>query len=99
MTETNHYYAGLWALKMLDLNPKDGGIEFPVVLAPEYQPLERVLEQLAVDGLVEIDRKQGQYRLTDAGLDLLGNTIEEAESFIEEFDDEEADEVVAELRR
>ena len=94
-----HYYAGLWLLKMLDLAPEDGGRELPVVLPGELSPLEPVLERLAVEGLIEIDRKRGRYRLTDAGLQHIALAIDEAESFIDEFDDQDAQTIVAELRR
>lgn len=91
--------AGLWVLKKMDVAPEDGGMEFPVVLPVAWSPLETVLERLAVQGLVEIDRKHGKYELAQAGLDLLSTAIDEAEAFIEEFDDEEAEDVVRELRR
>ena len=91
--------AGLWVLKKMDVSPEDGGMEFPVVLPVSWSPLETVLERLAVQGLVEIDRKKGKYELAQPGLDLLSNAIDEAEAFIEEFDDEEAEDVVRELKR
>jgi len=94
-----HYYAGLWALKMLDLTAEDGGREFDVVGSGPWTLLEPVLEGLAVEGMVSIDSKRGQYALTGAGLDRLGNAIDEAEAYIEEFDEQEADAVVTALRR
>ncbi len=92
-------YAGLWLLKKLDLSADDGGIELPVVAPSSWAAIEPALEQLAVRDLVAIDRKRGVYQLTPAGLDHIANAIDEAESFIEEFDDWAAADVVAELRR
>lgn len=92
-------YAGIYLLKKLDLSAEDGGIELPVVLPHAYQPLDGVLERLVIDEYVEIDRKRGRYRLTDRGTAYIGTLIDEAEAFIDEFDDLETDEVVAILRR
>lgn len=92
-------YAGLWVLKKLDLEESDGGMEMLVVPAPEQYALEPVLERLALDGLVEINRKKGRYELTDRGIDLLGTAIDEAETYIDEFDDEEAQDMVQVLRQ
>ena len=97
--DQKYYYAGLWALKMLDLSPEDGGLDFSVAAAGEWASLEPVLERLAVDGLVSIDRKKGLYLLTDAGLDRLANAIDEAEALIDEFDEQETPEMLTELRR
>ena len=94
-----HYYAGLWALKMLDLAAEDGGREFDVAGSGPWVLLEPVLEALAVEGLVSIDRKRGRYALTGAGLDRIGNAIDEAEAYIDEFDEQQAEAVVAALRR
>ncbi|MEM9463476.1 MAG: hypothetical protein AAGF11_55560 [Myxococcota bacterium] len=92
-------YAGIYLLKKLDLSADDGGIELPVVLPHAYQPLDGVLERLVIDEYVEIDRKRGRYRLTKSGAAYIGTLIDEAEAFIDEFDDLETDEVVAILRR
>lgn len=93
------YYAGLWALKKLDVEPEDGGVKFPVILPPVWASLEPALDRLAVDGHVEIDRKKGRYVLTQSGLDLIAASIDEAEAFIDEFDDEDAADVVAALNK
>ncbi|MBL4686054.1 MAG: hypothetical protein JKY37_15780 [Nannocystaceae bacterium] len=52
-----------------------------------------------MQGLLEIDRKRGLYGLTPVGLDRIGNAIDVAEAFIEEFDEQEAADVVREVRR
>lgn len=92
-------YVGLFVLKLLDLDPKDGGVEFPVNLPHDLYPFEPVLEMLATQGLVQIDRRKARYVLTQAGIDFLGTHIEEAESYIDELDELETDEVVRRLER
>jgi hypothetical protein len=99
MTDTTQTYAGLWILKKLDLRPEDGGMEFPVVLPSELEPLDPILQQLAVDDLVRIDAKKGRYELTRKGTDYLRRHIDEAVDLLDEFDEAEVDETVAELRR
>ncbi len=71
----------------------------PVVLPPALMPFEPVLERLAVEELVEIDRKRGEYRLTQRGLDAIGLHIDEAEGYIEEFDDLEVEQMLGILRQ
>lgn len=97
--EQKQTYAGLWILKKLDLDPKDGGIDFPVVLPAELAPLDEVLQQLAVDDLISINAKKGRYELTKQGSAYLARTIDEATALLDEFDDAEPHEMVAELRR
>lgn len=92
-------YAGMYVLKMMDLAAKDGGIEFPVTLPHALAPFEPVLEALAVDNLIEVHRRSGKYRLAPAGIEYLGALIDEAEAYIEEFDEMEVDEMVEILRR
>lgn len=92
-------YASLFVLKLLDLAPEDGGMPMPVVLPPALTPFEPVLERLAVEELVEIDRKRGEYRLTQRGLDAIGLHIDEAEGYIEEFDDLEVEQMLGILRQ
>ena len=46
--EQKQTLVGLWLLKKLDLEPKDGGMEFPVVLPSELSPLDEPLQELAV---------------------------------------------------
>ena len=62
--EQKQTYVGLWLLKKLDLDPKDGGMELPVVLPSELAPLDETLQQLAVDDLVSINAKKNRYELT-----------------------------------
>ncbi|TPV94285.1 MAG: hypothetical protein B7733_16055 [Myxococcales bacterium FL481] len=92
-------YAGMYVLKLLDLKPDEGGVELPVVLPHDWYALESVIEGLVVDELLEIHRRKGRYQLTDKGIAYIGTLIEEAEAYIDEFDDAETDEMVAELRR
>jgi hypothetical protein len=92
-------YAGIYLLKLLDLAPEDGGIEIPVVLSHELQPLDPALDRLLLASLVEIDRKKGRYRLTAKGTDYVGMLIDETEALIEELDDLPAAEVVEIVRR
>lgn len=91
-------YAGIYLLKLLDLSPEDGGIEIPVVLPHELQPLDPVLDRLLIEGMIEIDRKKGRYRLTRRGTDHVGLLIDETEALIDELDELPAAEVVEILR-
>lgn len=97
--EQRETYAGMFVLKMLDLKPEDGGIEMPVNLPHALLPFENVLDRLALEGYVQIDRKRGKWTLTDEGIRYLGVLIDEAEAYIEEFDDWEPAAVVREVRR
>ncbi len=102
MTIPEHHklaYAGTYLLKKLDLSPEDGGVQLSVDLPHAYLPLEPVLDRLVVEELVELDRNKGRYRLTERGLAQIGTLIDEAEAYIDEFDDEETEQVVATLRR
>jgi hypothetical protein len=90
-------YTGLYLLKKMDLKPEEGGLVFPVVLPSELSPLDEVLQQLAVVGYVEINRKKERWDLTKQGIAYLGEHIDEAEALIDEFDDEEMADVIAEL--
>ncbi len=99
LDETRLDFAGIYLLKKLDLAPEDGGMDLPLALPRELDVLDPVLEQLVLGGWVAMDRKKGKYLLTPSGVDRIGSLIEEAEHYIEEFDDEEAEVVVAELRR
>jgi hypothetical protein len=92
-------YAGIYLLKLLDLAPEDGGIEIPVILPHELQPLDPALDRLLLESLIEIDRKRGRYRLTAKGTDYVGMLIDETEALIEELDDLPAAEVVEIVRR
>ena len=91
-------YAGIYVLKKLDLKPQDGGVRIPVLLDSIYHPLEEVLERLVMRGHVEIDRKSQSYRLTKRGSAYIGGLIDEAEGYIDEFDEQEVADMVDELR-
>jgi hypothetical protein len=90
--------ASLFVLKKMDLAPEDGGMTFPVVLPSELSPLDELLQDLAVEDLVAINAKKGQYELTKKGLDYLGRVIDEAEEMVDELDDLEVEDAIAELR-
>lgn len=92
-------YAGIYVLKKLDLQPEEGGVKLPVLLPHDWQPLEPVLDRLVLEGLVELDRKRGCYRLSERGADHVGALIDEAEAIIEELDERPPDEIVEILRR
>jgi len=92
-------YAGIYVLKLLDLSAEDGGIEIPVVLPHELQPLDPVLERLLLEGMLEIDRKKGRYRVTQKGTDTIGLLIDETEALIEELDELPVTEVVEILQQ
>lgn len=96
--EQRHYYAGIYALKMIDLGAAKGGADLPVLPTPQTAPLEPVLDALHMDGLLEIDRKKQRYKLTRAGLDAIAVLIDEIEQIIEEFDEAEIDETIRTLR-
>ena len=88
----------LWILKKLDLDPKEGGIEFPVVLPSDLSPLDEYLQQLAVEEYLEINAKKGRYELTKKGLAYLGQVIDEAQEMVDDLDELETDEAIEELR-
>lgn len=94
-----NYLAGIYVLKKLDLDPKEGGVVIPVLADHRTAPLEPVMDALHMEGLVEIDRKKQAYKLTRAGLDTIAVLIDEIEQIIEEFDEHEPDEVIRTLRR
>lgn len=97
--EQRAYYASVYILKRLDLAPKDGGVELPVVLPHDWYPLESVIEGMVLDGLVSIHKRKGVYALTAQGIDLVGRLIDEAEAYIEEFAELEVEEMVQTLRK
>ncbi|HEX7836521.1 MAG TPA: hypothetical protein VF469_03610 [Kofleriaceae bacterium] len=96
--ETKATYVKLWILKKLDLPPEDGGMTFPVVLPAELSPLDDHLQQLAVDDLVAINARKGRYELTKQGIAYLGAVIDEASDLVDELDELETDQAIAELR-
>jgi len=97
--EDKYTYASLYILKKMDLKPEDGGLVFPGVLPSELSPLDEVLQQLAVEELVTLNTKKNRWDLTKTGVAYLGRVIDEATDLIDEFDDDEMDDVVAELQR
>lgn len=93
--------AGLFLLKKMDLKPKDGGMEFPAVLPNELSPLDDVFQHMALDGLVEIDKRTfgaDRWKMTKKGIERLRHTIEEANQMIDEYDDYEVEEAIEEMR-
>ena len=97
--ETILVYAGIYVLKKMDLEPKDGGMVFPFALPSDLTPLLEVLVDLESRGLIEMGRRKDQWNLTKAGIAHLAQLIDEATALIDEFDDDELPDVVAELRR
>jgi hypothetical protein len=97
--EDKAQFIGIYLLKKLDLDPKDGGLDLPVVLPGELSPLDEYLQQLAVDDFIEIDLKKERWKLTKKGIEYLGELIDEASDLVEEFEEDETEDVVAELRR
>ena len=97
--DQQEYYAGLWVMKKLDLQPKDGGITLEVPLESQYAFAEPVIDRLTVDGYLSIDEKRGVYAVTDAGRTMTRHIIDEAEGYVTEFDDEETEDMIVQLRR
>lgn len=97
--EQRAYYASVYILKRLDLAPKEGGVELSVVLPHDWYPLEEILESMVVQGLVAIQRRKGLYALTAQGIDLVGRLIDEAESYIDEFDELEVEDMLKILQK
>ncbi|MBA3498924.1 MAG: hypothetical protein H0T65_01030, partial [Deltaproteobacteria bacterium] len=97
--EDKQTYAGLYVLKKMDMKPKEGGMTFPVVLPSELSPLDEVLQQLAVDEHVLLNSGKNRWDLTKKGIAYLGRVIDEATDLVDEFDDDEMEDVVAELKR
>jgi hypothetical protein len=92
-------YAGIWLLKKMDLDPKKGGgMVIPIHLPPELTPLDEVLHDLQLAGHVQIHRRKDRWEITKSGLEYVRELIAEAEDLIDEFDDDEVEDVVAELR-
>lgn len=96
--ETKGTYIKLWILKKLDLAPEDGGMTFPVVLPSELSPLDDYLQELAVDDRVAINAKRARYELTKPGIAYLGEVIDEASNLVDDLDELETDEAIAELK-
>jgi hypothetical protein len=96
--ETRNRYIGIWLLKKLDLPLDDGGMEMPVVLPSELTPLDEHLQELAVEDLIEINPKKARYELTKKGIAHLGTIIDEASDLVDDLDELEVDEAIAEIR-
>lgn len=92
-------YAGIWLLKRIDLDPKEGGMVLSIHLPSELTPLDEVLQGLLVSEHVTINKKKAKYEITKAGYAYIGTLIDEAEGLIDEFEDAEMPEIVAELTR
>lgn len=96
--EAKQTYIALWLLKKLDLPAEEAGMELPVALPAELSPLDEPLQQLAVEDLIQISRKTGRYELTKKGIGYVGQIIDEASDLVDELDDLETEEAVAQLR-
>jgi hypothetical protein len=96
--EQKLYYAGLIVLKKMDLKPEDGGMIFPVLLPPELEPLEDVLQELVNQDLVAINPKKHRYELTKKGLAYIGEHIDEAEALVDELEEYELEQAIEILR-
>ena len=97
--EEKQTYAGIWLLKKMDLAPKDGGMVFPVVLPSELTPLDEIFHELAVADLVLLNARKERWDLTKKGIAYLGELIDEASDLVDELDEMELADAVAELRR
>ena len=98
-TALKQRYAGIYLLKLLDLDSREGGIEIPVALPSELAPIDEIMQDLAVAELVEIDARKNRYRLTKRGIQHLAALIDEAETYIDELDHEDIDDIGAEAAR
>ena len=96
--EQKQTLVALWLLKKLDVDPKEGGLELPVVLSSELSPLDEYLQQLAVEDYVTINAKKGRYDITKKGIAYLGQVIDEAQEMVDDLEELETEEAVAELQ-
>jgi hypothetical protein len=96
--EAKKTYASLYLMKKMDLDPKEGGMIFPVLLPSELSPLDDVLHELVISGHLAINKRKERYELTKQGIAYLTEVIDEAEALIEEFDDQELEDTIVELR-
>lgn len=90
-------YAGMYVLKKMDLKPKDGGMTFSIHPPSELAVLDDVFQKLLYHGYVSINQRKERYELTKPGLEYVGLLIDEAERYIDEFDDAETEDMVTEL--
>jgi hypothetical protein len=91
-------YAGIYLLKKLDLEPRDGGMVFPLGLPSELTPLDEIFHELLAQGLVAANQRKDRWELTREGLAHLARLIDEAEDLMDELDELEVHEAVAALR-
>ncbi len=91
-------YAGMFVLKKLDLKPKEGG-EVIGVAAGMNAAIEDVLDELTVHDYIVINKRKQRYDLTARGKQYIAALIDEAEAYVDEFDDEEVEDMVEELER
>ncbi|ACY15159.1 hypothetical protein [Haliangium ochraceum] len=96
--EQKRSFAGMYVLKKMDLKPKEGGITMELHPPTEMAVLADVMQQLMYDEYVSINQRKKRYDITKRGLEYIGLLIDEAERYIDEFDDEEAEDMVEELR-
>jgi len=106
--EQKQTYIELLLLKLIDLDGAgEGGKELPVDLPRELAPLQTYLQELRFRGLLEVKAKPRKflavltgkpktqvYKLTAEGLDYLARMIDEADSYIADYDDLEVPELV-----
>lgn len=92
--EQKQVLAGLWVLKQMDLGNQD----FPVIVGSDLAPLDDVLQQLAVEGYVDINARKQRYELSKKGVEYLGRTIDEAQTLVDELDELETADAIAEIR-
>jgi hypothetical protein len=106
--ERRQAYAELVLLKLIDLAPDEGGLEFPVELPTELTPIQPLLQELRFKGLIEVSAKPRKafaalrgkpkeefYKLTQSGIEYLGKVIDEAEAYVSEFEDLEVQDMIA----
>jgi hypothetical protein len=91
-------FVSIYLLKKIDLKPEDGGTTIPILLPPELAPLEDALQELVNDDLLSLNPKKDRYEITKKGYARIAELIDEAEALVEEFDDHDLEEAVAELR-
>jgi hypothetical protein len=95
--ETKLTYAGMYVLKKMDLKPKEGGMTFSIHPPAELAVLDDVFQKLLYHGYVSVNQRKERYELTKQGYEYIGLLIDEAERYIEEFDDAETEDMVREL--
>ena len=91
-------YTGMYMLKKMDLSLKEGGMIVPALLPSELAPLEEAMHKLLFDEMIKINRRKERYDLTKKGIAYIGRLIDEAEELVDEFDDEDIEDVVEELK-